>query len=294
MDCPPRWATPRTRRRTLGPKVTAQARQIGLTLLPWQKLVLNIALEQARGRPAYRDVYVSVPRQSGKSVLTLALIVWQMVACPGSTVLYGAQTRVAARRKMLGGWWPLLARSPLAGDLKLFRGFGNESITHANGSVLELMSSAESAGHGDTCDLCVVDEAWVHVDARHEQAVRPTMATRKRAQLWAVSTAGTDRSAWWREKLDKGIAAAQMGVDSGVCCLDWSAPDGANPVDEAVWRACMPALGRLTDVETVRADLANMGVAEFRRGYLNVWPDPQAEGWRLFDQEAWERARGEV
>ncbi len=262
MDCPPRWATPRTRRRTLGPKVTAQARQIGLTLLPWQKLVLNIALEQARGRPAYRDVYVSVPRQSGKSVLTLALIVWQMVACPGSTVLYGAQTRVAARRKMLGGWWPLLARSPLAGDLKLFRGFGNESITHANGSVLELMSSAESAGHGDTCDLCVVDEAWVHVDARHEQAVRPTMATRPRAQLWAVSTG--------------------------------SAPDGANPVDEAVWRACMPALGRLTDVETVRADLANMGVAEFRRGYLNVWPDPQAEGWRLFDQEAWERARGEV
>src|SRR2546430_50113 len=56
--CDPRWATPRTRRRTLGPQVTAAARRIGLDLLPWQKQVVNAALEQVRGRPAYRDVVV--------------------------------------------------------------------------------------------------------------------------------------------------------------------------------------------------------------------------------------------
>jgi phage terminase large subunit-like protein len=93
--CEPRWAT----RRTLGPRVAAVARRFGLELLPWQKLVLSVALEQARGRPAYRDVLVSVPRQSGKSTLVLARIVWQLTEFPGSRVLYGAQTRIAARQR---------------------------------------------------------------------------------------------------------------------------------------------------------------------------------------------------
>src|SRR5215469_12705415 len=283
--CEPRFATQRTRRRTLGPQVTATARQIGLDLLPWQRHVLSVALEQSRGRPAYRDVLVSVPRQSGKSTLLLARITWQLTAFPGSRILYGAQTRVAARQKMLSAWWPRLASSPLGGDLKLFRGFGNETIEHANGSALQLLSAAESAGHGETTDLVIVDEAWVHADSRVEQSVRPTMATRKRAQLWAVSTAGTWRSTWWRGKLDKGISAATMGLDSGVCLFDWSAGEAANPADEATWAACMPALGRLVDVETVRADLANMGVAEFARAYCNMWPDPAGEGWQVFGRE---------
>jgi phage terminase large subunit-like protein len=272
--------------------VTRVARTIGLDLLPWQRLVVAVALERARGRPAYRDVLVSVPRQSGKSTLVLALIAWRMTAFPGSRILYGAQTRVAARAKMLDSWWPRLASSPLAADVKLFRGFGNETISHANGSVLQLLSANESAGHGETCDLVVVDEAWVHADARVEQAVRPTMATRPDAQLWAVSTAGTWRSAWWKGKLDAGRAAAEMGVDSGTACFEYSAPDDANPADPATWRACMPALGKLIDEVTVRADLTAMGVAEFKRAYLNQWPDPAGEGWQVFAKEAWERACG--
>lgn len=292
--CEPRYATPRTAgRRTLGPQVTAVAKRIGLSLLPWQRQVLSVALEQARGRPAYRDVLVSVPRQSGKSTLLLAMVAWQMTERPESTILYGAQTRIAARQKMLSGWWPKLARSPLGDDLKLFRGFGNETIEHANGSVLQLLSAAESAGHGETSDLVLMDECWVHSDSRVEQSVRPTMATRKHAQMWAVSTAGTSRSAWWREKLDAGIAAAEMGVTHGLACFDWSAAPDANPADEATWQGCMPALGHLVDVPTIRADLANMGVAEFKRAYCNVWPDPAGEGWQVFARESWARARGE-
>jgi phage terminase large subunit-like protein len=273
--------------------VAASAKVIGLALLPWQRLVLSVAMEQSRGRPAYRDVYISVPRQSGKSTLTLARILWQMTERPGSKILYGAQTRVSARQKMLSSWWPRLAASPLAGEMKLFRGFGNETIEHSNGSQLQLLSASESAGHGETCDLVVIDEAWVHQDSHVEQSVRPTMATRRDAQLWAVSTAGTWKSVWWRGKLDSGISAARMGVDSGVCCFDWSAAPDANVADEAVWAGCMPALGRTIDAETVRADLLNMGVAEFSRAYCNIWPDPAAGGWRVFSKEAWARAREE-
>jgi hypothetical protein len=53
----------------------------------------------------------------------------------------------------------------------------------------------------------------------------------------------------------------------------------------------MPALGRLAQVETIRADLANMAVAEFRRAYLNQWPDETAEGWAVVARDQWEASR---
>ena len=98
------------------------------------------ALERSGRKPAYRDVLVSVPRQSGKSSLALSLIVWRLLSGPDHLVLYAAQNRVAARRKLLHTWWPRLARSPLADRFTLFRGFGNESLTADTGSRLELLS----------------------------------------------------------------------------------------------------------------------------------------------------------
>jgi phage terminase large subunit-like protein len=291
MDCPPRWATPRTRRRTQAPEVVKVARNLGLSLLPWQRLVLSTALERSGRRPAYRDVLVSVPRQSGKSSMALALMIWRLLSAEDQLVLYSAQSRISARRKLLHTWWPRIAGSPLAGRFKLFRGFGAETLSADNGSRLELLSATESGGHGETTDLVVVDEAWVHQDATVEQAVRPTMATRADAQLWAMSTAGTAKSVWWRGKLDAARTGAELGVTSGVCLLEWAASPEADPTDEAVWRATMPALGRLSDVDTIRADLANMGAVEFKRAFLNLWPDESAEGWAVISRDVWEASR---
>jgi phage terminase large subunit-like protein len=88
--------------------VAAVARDLGLPLLPWQRQVLSVALERSGRKPAYRDVLVSVPRQSGKSSLALSLIVWRLLSGPDHLVLYAAQNRVAARRKLLHTWWPRL------------------------------------------------------------------------------------------------------------------------------------------------------------------------------------------
>jgi phage terminase large subunit-like protein len=268
--------------------VAARARELGYSLLPWQRQVLSVGLERAGRAPAYRDVLVSVPRQSGKSSLALALIVWRLLSEPDQLVLYSAQNRVAARRKLLHTWWPRLARSPLAGRFTLFRGFGNESLSADNGSRLELLSATESAGHGETTDLVVIDEAWIHVDATVEQSVRPTMSTRQDAQLWAMSTAGTLKSMWWRGKLDAGRTAAELGVTSGAALLEWAASADDDPGDEAVWWATMPSLGRLVQVETVRQDLAAMGAVQFKRAMLNLWSDEAAEGWAVIDRDVWQ------
>jgi phage terminase large subunit-like protein len=228
VSADPRWFTPRSRHGDGGvaERTVAIAGQLGLPVLPWQRQVLETALERTAGedsptgRPAFRDVIVSVPRQSGKSTLALSLIVERMMSNPNSRILYSAQTRSAAREMMLSSWWPRLLGSPLAEQFKLFRGFGAETISHENGSQLQLLSATESAGHGETTDLVIVDEAWVHVDARVEQSVRPTMATRRDAQFWIMSTAGTPRSLWWKKKLEAGRAAAEMGIVDGTACFD--------------------------------------------------------------------------
>jgi phage terminase large subunit-like protein len=291
MECDPRRASPRTARRTSAPGVVAVAKHLELPVLPWQRRTLSVALERVRGVPAYRDVVVSVPRQSGKSSLALALMIERMLSAPDQTVIYGAQTRAAARVKLLNAWWPRISRSSLGGRFELYRGFGAETLTADNGSVLTLLASRESAGHGETTDLAVLDEAWVHADARVEQSIRPTMATRRDAQLWIMSTAGTARSVWWNAKLDAARAAAEMGISTGVACFDWGAADNANPADEGTWWQAMPALGRLIAVDTVRTDLANMPIAEFCRAFLNMAPDASAEGWQWLTEDEWEAAR---
>jgi hypothetical protein len=83
-----------------------------------------------------------------------------------------------------------------------------------------------------------------------------------------------------------------MGVTDGLACFDWSAADDVNPADEPVWWGCMPALGRLVDVATIRADLASMGLREFRRAYLNQRPDVTDEGWSIINRDLWAAARG--
>jgi phage terminase large subunit-like protein len=288
-DCPPRNATPRTSRRTYGPQVAEVARRLGWRLLPWQRLALSVGLEQAGRRPAYRDCLVSICRQQGKSSMALALIVWRMTTQPGARVAYTAQTRLSARERLLRSWWPRLERAGLAEEFTLSRAYGAETLTHVNGAVLQLLSSAETAGHGETIDLAVVDEAWVHTSAALEQALRPAMLTRPAGQLWAMSTAGTARSVWWRQKLDAARTSAELGVtDGGSCLLEWAANPDDDPADEAVWWRAMPALGRTVDVATVRQDLANMGPAEFKRAMLNLWPDEASSGWHLIDKATWE------
>lgn len=286
----PRFGSPRRDRGTYGGAVRALAGRVGVELMPWQSLVADVALEHdADGRLAYRDVAVAVPRQSGKTTLIMSVMVWRMLAKPGQRVAYMAQTRLAARSKLFDLWWPALRRSPLSELFTLTRATGAESLRSANGSILTILSADEAAGHGETLDLAVLDECWA-LDAQAEQAVRPAMVTRRDAQLWLLSTAGTERSVFWRGKVDAGRTAAASGLD-GTAFFEWSAGPEADASDPEVWRGCMPALGITVDEASVQADLASMAPAEFKRAYCNLWPDEADGGWRVIPKDVWAASR---
>lgn len=289
---PPSSATPRTDRVTYSSAVEDVAGLLGVELMGWQRLVLDRALEHDGGRPAYREVNLSTPRQVGKSTTILLVALHRMLASPGSWVTYTTASRLAGRRKMLRTWWPLIARSPLGGMFRSMKGTGSESLECSNGSTLLLLSGDEASGHGDSIDLAFLDEAWSLGEAA-EVAVRPALSARASGQIWVCSTAGTEKSAWWRSKVDAGRAAAEDQATDGVCFVEWSAAGVDDPLDPATWETFHPGLGRNIDAATVVADLAadrDPLKSSWKRSYGNLWAGDMETGWNVISLDDWKRA----
>jgi Phage terminase-like protein, large subunit len=129
MSAPPRYATTRdVSRPTIGPATARIAALLGYNLLPWQRLVADVAgeVDPATGRMAYEMVLVTVPRQSGKSTLVRALGV-QAALAEGGRAWYSAQTRNDAR----DGWMDAVeavTRSPLAPAVQVRLTNGSEAL----------------------------------------------------------------------------------------------------------------------------------------------------------------------
>jgi hypothetical protein len=139
----PRWATERSpERQTLGRAAGRIARVLGLPLLPWQRRVLDVALEvDDTGRLIYRDVILTVPRQQGKTVCLLSLIVTRALLEPRSNTVYAAQSALDAKKKFEGDWVPLIEDSLLSGQVTVRRAPGREGLLFANGSRQSIAAS---------------------------------------------------------------------------------------------------------------------------------------------------------
>jgi len=299
QNCLPRWTTPRTERATLGDKVARIAELLGTPLMPWQKHVADVALEvephvdlvtgEVTQRLVYREVRLTVPRQSGKTTLMLAAMAHRCIAMGDrQRVSYTAQTGKDARLKWEDEHIPVLERSPFASLMKVRRTNGSEAIRWSNGSLWSLLATTETAGHGAQLDLGVIDEAFALADDRLEQAMKPAMVTRTQPQLWIVSTAGTNDSLYLNDKIDDGRLRAIAQDTRSIAYFEWSAPDDARIDDEDVWRACMPALGITVPIEAIRSDFESMREPEFRRAYLNQRQDRLAtQPWQILSEDIW-------
>jgi len=165
---------------------------------------------------------------------------------------------------------PLLMESPFrAAVSKIHKAQGNEAIVFRNGSRIDVLATTDSAGHGRTLDLPILDEVFADADDRREQALLPAMATRRDAQLFVVSTMGTEGSSYLNRKVETGRAAVVEGANSGVAYFEWSADINVDIDDPKVWFSCMPALGHTISVETVKHARRTMSEGDFRRSMLN-------------------------
>lgn len=279
--------------------------------MPWQRLVADVGCEisSETGRPAYREVRVTIPRQSGKTTLFLS---WQINRCVSrrwshpQRSAFTAQTGKDARDKWIDELFPLIRNSKLKSliastgtRLSINEGMGNESIRFRTGSIIRLLSTSTSSGHSKTLHQAVMDEVWHDTDDRREQGLRPAMITIPDAQLLVCSTAGTDDSTVLNRKIETGREAVVEDTGFGVAYFEWSAPDGWDPDDEASYFEFMPALcpnppcrcappgegwRHTITVDALRAERDAMEDSEFRRAYGNVRTGKQEKKWQVLSE----------
>lgn len=265
--------------------------------MPHQRLIADVGGEYDpdTGIPYYREIILTVPRQTGKTTLFLT---WQIHRCTSPRWVqpqrsaFTAQSGKDARDKWLDELFPLIRRSAKIrrlvasrpGGLAINEGMGNESIRFRTGSLIRLLSTSSSSGHSKTLQQAVLDEIWHDADYRREQGLRPAMITVPDAQLLVCSTAGTELSAVLNAKVATGRAAVESDLDHGVAYFEYSAPDDWDPKDEDSYFAFMPALcpdppcrcgvndggwRHTVTLDVLRAERRAMKPAEYARAYGN-------------------------
>lgn len=302
LSCPPRFGTPRNPdRETLGGEVGKIAVKLGMPLMEWQQHVADVAYEvDDDGHLFYGENDITVPRQEGKTALAMAAKVFRCTKFGRQNVMYTAQSRNAAAKKFLHEHVYVLEHSPFqrAKAFTVRRSNGSEAIEWKNGSRWAIDAPTTTAGHGDTLDHGDIDEAFAHIDDRVEVAMLPAMITRPSSQIWIYSTAGDAKSFFWYRKLLAGRKACEEGSTDRIAYFEWSAPDDADPADEATWIACSPALGYTITLDALRAEWSRAqrkgveGINLFRRAFLNQWPEvPMLDDlpglWEVISAEQW-------
>jgi hypothetical protein len=226
--------------------------------MPWQQYVANVATERlpdparcgacagtwvadAHVCPyAYQVIVVSVPRQSGKTLLIMVMLLVRCIQQNNHQALYTAQTGKDARER-----WKdlvkLLAGSPLRSFGKPMRSQGSERVEFPNGSMLGVFAPTPESLHGYTPPTVVVDESFAQSQEEGEAleaAIEPAQQTLPHRQLWLVSTRGTAESVWFHGWVERAAAGAP-----GVALFDWGARDDQDPRDPTDLLAFHPALG---------------------------------------------------
>jgi hypothetical protein len=305
LTCPPRWGTPRHPQfPSYGAAVGRVMSRLGTPPMPWQQYVLDVALEvdpsnvvmlrNADGllvpQPVFvhRKVGLSVCRQQGKTAKVLGLSTHRLMHWAKFSVTYAAQTRQMAREKWEDDFCESVMNSRFAPQFHKRSTNGFEAlINKRTRSMMGITSNTEKAGHGDTLDLGLIDEAFSHEDFRLEQAMGPAMITRPMAQLWWLSAGGTERSVFLNRKREDGRAMIEEYWNtkkiSNIAYFEWYPDDSAARDAFETWLTCMPALcpnppchcdpeerwKHTVTQQVIQGELDSMEAPEFDRAYLN-------------------------
>lgn len=260
----------------------------GLILDPWQEHVLRGACAtNDAGKWAAKNVGIIVPRQNGKGSILEARELAGLFLFGEDIIhtahLFGTASEHQRRMESLIRGCEYLAElvAGYAGDphgkmTGIKTGNSEMSFTvknqlpggKAHNRMLFKARSKDSI-RGYTFDLLAFDEAY-RLPGEVEAAARPALAAKTAAgnpQVWYTSSAGFPDSDVLSRVRDRA-----MSSDPGdLAFYEWSAPDGADPADPAMWALANPALGRRISAEWVADERRAMGAEEFNRERLGIW-----------------------
>jgi hypothetical protein len=281
----PRWQTPLPGGvvGSWGPDVAAWAlAELGIVLDRWQKRALNRALAyDARGLLVHRHYLVSAGRQNGKTVLVRALIGWALTgrATPAwSTILGLAHDKKQARvpyTAVLADLAPIKRRFPHEG-LALTRYLGIRSDLYGRHREYDVASrEARDAIRTMSVDLGLFDEIRTQRTYDTWAALEPTTRARPDPLIFAISSAGDDRSILLRDWWERGVRIIDGAEPADGFGMTWyAADDDQEPDDPRAIMAANPAVmeGRVP-IGPVAASIRSLTTPTYRSETLNLWSE---------------------
>jgi hypothetical protein len=315
----PRWHTPRSPDRwTAGPDYAAALASCGRPPTPWQRRVLDVAGETLDGpgsRFAYDQVILIVGRRCGKTAVEMGVPLARALQGPlelpnGRRVpfhgAHTAQNLTRARDRFIGEladpWRSTLPEPERKARTHLLVNIATTSLElhpddwrDPEASSIQVFAPTPTSMRSDGLAHIGIDECLVFPKARGLlllAAASPTQAEfHGLAQMWLMSNVGLAMQSWLPELRDMGRAAVDSAQTEGVCYVEYSIPEDADPADEALWWEHYPALGDgLVDIRDLRNDLRRIGSLEaFAAEYLNQWPGSGGTGAPPIEPETWLR-----
>jgi hypothetical protein len=247
---------------------------LGRNLMPWQRLVLNVAGEYdpATGLPRYRTCVDTVQRQAGKSDLAMVGTGERSFSIAGFRSWYTAQTGQDARIEFLKFHDDTLDGTALSRVVRLMRGRGEEILRYPNGSEMRPHPPSEAKLHGKQSDRNDIDEAWafdLESGRLLMQAIAPTQLTRPGAQTWIHSAGGTANSTWLADWVARG-----RRDDRSFAYFEFGIPDDLDASDIEAVAAYHPAVGHTITVDALRSLAEKLpDLAGFARAAGNRWTE---------------------
>lgn len=235
---------------------------------PWQRwLVIHGGELLPDGRPRFRILLVLVSRQNGKTEVPVVLsLYWQFVK--GVELILGTSTKVDYAKESWLKAVRLAEKSPGLSPLlpakrtDWCRQTNGEQESTFDDCRYKIAASNAEGGRSLTVHRLILDELRQHHDYSAWGASVPAMSAVMDAQAWALSNAGDDRSIVLNDKRAAALQFIETGDgDSRLGLFEWSAPDGADPLDLEMLAMANPNLGRRIDPDALLGE-AKTAVAQ--------------------------------
>lgn len=248
--------------------------------MPWQQRAADVACEfdPVTMHYAYGIIVVSVPRQAGKTFWESNIADHRCITTPRARVWVTMQNGKTVDSWMREEHFEQLGRArAFDGKYTQVRRAGEVGVKWHHHSSFYTFPPKRDALHSKQGDDVFVDEAWAHnaqVGADLRQAIRPTMATRRGARLFVVSTMGDDASVYFDNYVELGRASLGDPY-ARVAFIDYGIGDDDDPQDLDVIAAHHPAYGytldrqSLSDAHTEFMSDPKLGEAGWARAYGN-------------------------
>jgi hypothetical protein len=247
-------------------------------LIPAQQYVADVAGERLPdGRYRYPIVFVTLMRQSGKTVLGRISQTTRAATYEDQKIRYTAQNGIRARERWLDNVHAV-QQSPLKRHVRCSYAAGASALTFPNGSTIGPFAPTSTSLHSETLNRADIDEVWSFDQVAGDEliaAIKPAQLTLRDRQIWLYSAANkhpAHESEFMRAWMLIGRAAV-LNPDARIAYFEWSFPDDADSYDPAVWRTYHPGIGHLIEEQDIADAVTTFtNRADFDRAYGNRWP----------------------